>query len=78
VALADQAAHRRVGDINPALYKIGRSASYHVAFHDITQGSNIWGPSGVTGGFRAHPRWDAVTGLGSPDIAKLIKHLIAS
>lgn len=47
------------------------------AFHDITQGSNIWGPSGVTAGFRTHPRWDAVTGLGSPDIAKLIKQLIA-
>ena len=76
-ALADQAAHRRVGDINPALYKIGRSAGYHAALHDITQGSNIWGPSGVTAGFRAHPRWDAVTGLGSPDIAKLIKQLIA-
>ncbi len=77
VAMADQAAHRRLGDINPALYKIGRSAGYHTAFHDITKGSNIWGPSGVTAGFRAHPRWDAVTGLGSPDIAKLIRHLIA-
>ena len=77
VAMADQAAHRRLGDINPALYKIGRSASYHTVFHDITKGSNIWGPSGVTAGFRAHPRWDAVTGLGSPDIAKLIRHLTA-
>lgn len=76
-ALADQAAHRRIGDINPALYRIGRSAGYRVIFHDVTQGSNIWGPSGLTAGFRAHPRWDAVTGLGSPDVAKLIPHLIA-
>ena len=34
-ALADQDAGRGLGFINPALYRIGRSASYHQAFHDV-------------------------------------------
>jgi subtilase family serine protease len=72
-ALTDQAAHRRVGDINPYLYSLNRNpVIYHLAFHDITQGTNIWVPSGVTTGFSAGPGWDPVTGLGSPNVAHLI------
>jgi subtilase family serine protease len=72
-ALTDQAAHRRAGDINPFLYSLNRNpVIYHLAFHDITQGTNIWAPSGVTAGFSARPGWDPVTGLGSPNVAHLI------
>jgi kumamolisin len=48
---------RTGGFINPALY--GQPS----ALRDITQGNN--------GGFAASPGWDACTGLGSPDGAKV-------
>jgi subtilase family serine protease len=73
IALADQYAGRPLGFVNPALYRIGRSADYHRAFHDITTGDNtaIWPPTTITG-YRAGPGWDPVTGLGSPDAQVLI------
>ena len=40
IALADQYAGRHLGFVNPALYRIGRSAYYHQAFHDVTTGTN--------------------------------------
>ena len=40
IALADQDAHHDLGFVNPALYRIARSSSYHKAFHDITTGNN--------------------------------------
>ena len=40
IALADQYAHHDLGFVNPAIYRIARSSSYHKAFHDITIGSN--------------------------------------
>ena len=40
IALADQYAGRDLGFVNPALYRIGRSAYYHQAFHDVTTGTN--------------------------------------
>jgi kumamolisin len=48
---------RSAGFVNPALY--GQPS----ALRDITQGNN--------GGFTASPGWDACTGLGSPDGAKV-------
>lgn len=45
------------------LYKVGNSAEYATAFHDITIGSN--------GAYQAGVGWDAVTGWGTPDVAKL-------
>jgi kumamolisin len=48
---------RSAGFVNPALY--GQPS----ALRDITQGNN--------GGFAASPGWDACTGLGSPDGAKV-------
>src|SRR5712692_1337626 len=75
VALADQAAGRRLGSINKSLYHIGRSDAYSTAFHDITSGNNnFMGIKGVEAG----PGWDAVTGLGTPNVANLIPLLIAS
>jgi len=69
VALADQAAGRRLGSINKALYHIAKSDAYSSAFHDITAGGNTWG--GLAG-FNAEPGWDAVTGLGTPIVSNLV------
>ena len=62
-AIADQMAHRQLGNINDRLYDIARSPWYGAAFHDITQGTNNF--LGITG-FKAGTGWDAVTGLGTP------------
>ncbi|HEY1455259.1 MAG TPA: protease, partial [Candidatus Dormibacteraeota bacterium] len=68
VALADQAGGHRLGGINQALYRIARGGLYGRAFHDITTGNNSF--AGVTG-FAAARGWDPVTGLGTPDVARL-------
>ena len=77
VALADQYAGHGLGFVNPALYRIARSARHHQAFHDITTGNNtvIFPPQTFTG-YRAAPGWDPVTGLGTPDARILIPLLI--
>ena len=74
VALADQYAHHALGLVNPAIYRIARSSSYHRAFHDITTGNSYVTmpyPAG-TAGYRADPGWDPVTGWGSPDAQVLV------
>jgi subtilase family serine protease len=73
IALADQYAGRHLGFVNPAIYRIARSASYHEAFHDITTGNNtITFPDGTITGYSAAPGWDPVTGWGSPNAQMLI------
>jgi subtilase family serine protease len=73
IALADQYSGRHLGFVNPAIYRIARSASYHLAFHDITSGnSTITFPQGTIAGYQATPGWDPVTGWGSPDAQVLI------
>jgi len=91
IALADQYAGRRLGFVNPAIYRIGRSASYHQAFHDITTGnSTVTFPKGTSAGpgqpasaravmitgYLASPGWDPVTGWGSPNAQVLIPLLV--
>jgi subtilase family serine protease len=73
IALADQAAGRHLGFVNPAIYRIARSADYHRAFHDVVTGDNsvLW-PTGVFLGYEAGPGWDPVTGWGSPDAQVLV------
>jgi subtilase family serine protease len=74
VALADQYARHDLGSVNPAIYRIARSPSYHQAFHDITTGNSIQTmpyPAG-TAGYQAGPGWDPVTGWGSPDAQVLV------
>jgi subtilase family serine protease len=74
IALADQYAHRHLGFVNPAIYRIARSSQYHQAFHDVTAGpSNTaeFPPTTITG-YRAARGWDPVTGWGSPDAQVLI------
>ncbi len=63
LALINQSLGTNVGYINPLLY----SAKVEPTFHDITSGTN--------GDYSAGPGWDACTGLGSPDGAKLLTAL---
>jgi subtilase family serine protease len=71
MALADQEAHRGLGLVNPAIYRIARGSSYHKACHDITTGNNLTlGPVNYT--YHAGPGWDPVTGWGSPNAQELI------
>jgi subtilase family serine protease len=81
VALFDQAAGRRLGFLNKALYMIGQSTLYTQAFHDIQTGNNVFvfqdnnGNVVTVPGFRAGIGWDAPTGLGTPNAANLAKVL---
>jgi subtilase family serine protease len=73
IALADQYAGRHLGFVNPAIYRIGRSAAYHHAFHDTTAGNNTTAfPGRTISGYPAAPGWDPVTGWGSPNAQALI------
>ncbi len=79
IALADQFAHRHLGFVNPALYRIAASPAAHRAFHDITSGNNTAKfPARTFTGYRATPGWDPVTGLGSPDAQWLVPLLARS
>jgi kumamolisin len=59
----------RLGAVNAALY----AAARWEVFRDIVRGDN--GYAGVAG-FAAAEGWDPVTGLGSPDVARLISSLL--
>jgi subtilase family serine protease len=73
IALADQHAGRHLGFVNDALYRIGRSARYHQAFHDVTAGANTARfPRRTITGYHAAPGWDPVTGWGSPNASVLM------
>jgi len=79
IALADQYAGRRLGFVNPAIYRVARSASYRKAFHDITAGNNTpTFPGHSIKGYTASPGWDPATGWGSPDAQALIPLLARS
>ncbi|KAJ7595053.1 subtilisin-like protein [Mycena floridula] len=59
-----------VGFINPVIY----SSSFSKAFHDITSGGNR---GCGTPGFTATTGWDPVTGVGTPDLSKLLPLFLA-
>ena len=59
-----------VGFINPAIYALGKGASYNSGFHDITVG-NINSSSSHTG-FPAVPGYDLCTGWGTPTGSNLL------
>jgi kumamolisin len=65
-ALLNQKLGKPIGFVNPLLYGLGSSSG---AFVDITSGNN--------NGFNAAAGWDACTGLGRPDGAKLLAALSA-
>jgi kumamolisin len=67
VARMNQQLGKPIGFLNPLIYAQAVEAS---GFHDITEGNN--------GAFTATEGWDACTGLGSPDGAKLETVLTAS
>jgi kumamolisin len=64
IALANQKLGKPVGFLNPLLYT---SAKVKATMRDITSGNN--------GAYKAKVGWDACTGFGSPDGAKLIAAL---
>src|SRR5438105_4515382 len=75
-AMADQIAGHDLGFLNPALYKIANNPALYAAdFYDPTVNNN-----GCCGepGWPASKGWDAVTGLGTPNVANLIPDLIAN
>lgn len=77
VAIADQINGGGLGPINPALYKLGGNASTYAAdFYDITTGNNTADPT--VPGYPATTGWDPVTGLGTPNAAKLLPDLVAA
>ncbi|HEX4861796.1 MAG TPA: S53 family peptidase [Rhizomicrobium sp.] len=71
VARIDQALGYNVGYLNPVLYQGAGTAG---AFHNVTLGDN--GVGGLAG-YKAGPGWNAVSGWGSPDGAKLLDWLRA-
>jgi subtilase family serine protease len=74
-AIADQMAGQRLGEINPALYAMAMQPQHSKAdLHDIKTGNND--VSEIGGGYQAKQRWDPVTGLGTPNAAKLLPDLI--
>ena len=64
--------HSTVGFINPAIYAIGKAASYDSDFHDITSGNNN---NGDGRSYNAVVGYDLVTGWGSPNGQSLINAL---
>ena len=64
IALCNQKVGAPAGFLHPLIYGSHGGKS---AFRDITEGNN--------GAYRAKPGWDACTGWGSPDGAKLLKLL---
>jgi uncharacterized repeat protein (TIGR01451 family) len=61
------------GFINPAIYAIGKGASYASCFHDTVVGSNTWSNSPTM--FFAVPGYDLCTGWGTPTGSNLINAL---
>ena len=77
VAIADQINGGGLGLINPALYKVASNpALYAQDFYDVTTGNNTADPS--VAGYPATPGWDPITGLGTPNAARLLPDLVAA
>ena len=66
VALIDQAINSNLGFLNPLIYQIYGTSEYNKDFHDVTSGNN--------GYYSAGTGWDAVTGLGTPDLFKMAQY----
>jgi kumamolisin len=72
IALLNESLGVPVGYLNPLLYNtLGKGAG----FRDITNGNNDL--TGLVGGYRAGPGWDACSGFGSPDGSALLAGLTA-
>jgi subtilase family serine protease len=73
VAIADQAAGHSLGDLGPALYRLGTTD--YSAIYDVTSGNNTQAGSGIPG-YAAGTGWDPVTGLGTPGDAHAFVHAL--
>jgi subtilase family serine protease len=84
VAVADQAAHRRLGWLNPTLYGLGNRGSSGIV--DVNRGNTTVQFTNVTQfpgthtvpGFDAVHGYDLATGLGTTDGARLVGRLAGS
>jgi subtilase family serine protease len=80
-ALADQNAHHPLGFLNNELYSLAHGSLYRYVFHDVTSGNNTVSLTGSNNntvnitGYPATRGWDAVTGLGTPNVAHLLQYL---
>jgi len=81
VAMADQMAGRRLGDIHTALYHM----QYGNGLVDVTSGNNSFGPfqnsdgnTYTVQGYDAGPGYDLASGLGTLDAAKFVPALARS
>ncbi len=78
VALADQVAGHRLGNINPALYALGglsqvsSSDAFRTGIIDVTTGSNSYGP---VAGYNAAPGYNLASGWGTVDAARFVPAL---
>jgi subtilase family serine protease len=78
VAIADQYAHKKLGFINPALYRLEQEHAPGLV--DVTKGSNTvsftqGGKTITIKGHRARPGYDLVTGVGTIDAARFVPEL---
>ena len=71
MAIADQAAGKRLGFLNDRLYEL--LGDKHSGLVDVTSGNNTF--AGVQG-FDAAPGYDLASGLGTLDAALLVKSLV--
>ncbi|WKK26612.1 S53 family peptidase [Streptomyces olivoreticuli] len=71
LALAVQLHHGRLGNVNPALYKLGSQGSA-AGIVDVTEGDDSYG--GVPG-FTAEPGFDTASGWGTVDVPKFARAL---
>jgi kumamolisin len=72
VLIQQFAKHRgvnKLGFVNPLLYRIAASSRGQGAFHDVTLGGNRF--------HSCTPGWDYSTGLGSPDVGRLARAIVA-
>ena len=78
IAIADQMnGGQGLGFINPALYRLAADpAAYASGFYDVTTGNNQM--DATVPGYPATTGWDPVTGLGTPDAARLLPALVAA
>jgi len=75
VALADQAAGRPLGPLNPLLYQL--AAQHDPGIIDVQGPGNTFRRGRLTvRGYPAGPGYDLVTGLGTIDAAKLVPDLV--
>jgi subtilase family serine protease len=81
VAITDQAAHTRLGPINPALYQLAQQHAPGIV--PVTRGSNTVrvsqrGKTVTVRGYPARAGYSLVTGVGTVDAARFVPELAAA